>query len=112
MKPTAILAPFCVVVAAVAFAAQADDVERQTLDEGKRLFLTGATPACAICHTLKDAGSSGTIGPDLDELGLELEQIQQAMIEGLGVMPSFADTLTDEQRSAIARYVVHATRSD
>jgi cytochrome c6 len=35
--------------------------------QGKVLFLS-AVPACAVCHTLKDANSEGAIGPVLDEL--------------------------------------------
>lgn len=79
------------------------------LEEGKALFQTGATPACAICHTLQDAGATGSIGPDLDELKPDLARIRQALQEGVGVMPSFAETLSDAQRDAVAAYVVHAT---
>ena len=32
---------------------------------GKKLFVADAR--CGSCHTLKDAGSRGTVGPDLDE---------------------------------------------
>ena len=42
----------------------ADDAQ---LALGKKLFMT-ATPACAVCHTLKDAGSEGAVGPVLDEI--------------------------------------------
>ena len=35
---------------------------------GKRLFVNGKNgkPGCGSCHTLADAGTTGTIGPDLD----------------------------------------------
>lgn len=33
---------------------------------GKKYFLSGTTPACASCHTLAAAGSTGVVGPDLD----------------------------------------------
>ena len=33
--------------------------------QGKKLFLT--TGKCGSCHTLKDAGSKGTVGPNLDD---------------------------------------------
>lgn len=80
-------------------------------EEGKTLFMQGAVPACAICHTLKDADASGAIGPDLDDLKPDFDRIVQALHTGLGVMPSFAETLTEEQMKAIAIYVVYATGS-
>lgn len=95
-----------------AFVAQAGTDDPVVLETGKTLFQGGANPACAICHTLADAGATGTIGPDLDTLPLNREQIKQVLVEGMGVMPSFADSLTDEQRDAIARYIVHARESD
>jgi mono/diheme cytochrome c family protein len=35
---------------------------------GKGLFTTTASPPCASCHTFKAAGSTATVGPDLDEV--------------------------------------------
>jgi mono/diheme cytochrome c family protein len=39
--------------------------------QGKVLFkmstLPGGKPGCATCHTLADAGTSGTVGPNLDD---------------------------------------------
>lgn len=91
---------------AVAAPAVADEA---ALAEGKVLFQKGATPACAICHALKDAGASGAIGPNLDELRPDRDQILAVLRDGSGPMPSFADSLTEEQRQAVADYVVHAT---
>jgi mono/diheme cytochrome c family protein len=34
---------------------------------GKEIFTTTATPPCASCHTFKPAGSTATVGPDLDQ---------------------------------------------
>jgi len=36
-------------------------------DNGKTVF-TGSTGGCGSCHTLAAAGTSGTVGPDLDNL--------------------------------------------
>lgn len=96
-------------LAAVSHVAMADKVDVTTLEQGKTLFLTEATPACAICHTLKDADSVGAVGPDLDELNPDLDQIKRALKEGVGVMPSFSDSLSEEERDAVAQYVFHAT---
>ncbi|NYT87022.1 c-type cytochrome [Pollutimonas harenae] len=83
--------------------------DSQQLEMGKTLFSTEAVPACAICHTLKDADATGTIGPDLDELQPDAERIKKVLHEGMGAMPSFAETLDEEAMNAIAAYVVHAT---
>lgn len=84
----------------------ASDAEQ--LEHGKALFLSGAQPiACSVCHTLKDAGAAGTIGPDLDELQPDADRIRKTLIEGMGVMPSFAD-MPEDDRNAIIHYVLHA----
>jgi sulfite dehydrogenase len=77
--------------------------------EGRALFTGGATPPCAICHTLKDAGATGAVGPSLDELRPDEERAAAAIRGGIGAMPSFAATLTDAQIRALARYVAKAS---
>jgi cytochrome c6 len=94
-------------VAFVASAAGADDAD--VLAQGRLLFTQGATPPCAICHTLKDAGSSGAVGPVLDELQPDAERVLSAMKSGIGAMPSFRATLDDAQMRALARYVSKAS---
>ena len=85
--------------------AQANDAQ---FAAGKALFLK-VTPACSVCHTLKDAGSEGAIGPVLDELKPDAARVARALRDGLGSMPSFRATLTDEQIAALARYVSRAS---
>ena len=77
-------------------------------EEGRRLF-TGVTPACGLCHTLKDAGASGAVGPSLDELRPDRERVVKALRNGVGQMPPFAH-LTEAQVQALARYVEAATK--
>ncbi len=93
----------------LAGAAWASEPDAATLEKGKTLFTTGAVPACALCHTLQDAGSTGAIGPDLDELKPDLERVKKVLVDGAGSMPSFANTLDEASREAVAAYVVHAT---
>lgn len=88
-------------------AAMAEDAEM--LARGKALFTGEAMPACAICHTLADAGSEGPIGPDLDELKPAKEVVLKVLHEGMGAMPSFAETMSEEDMEAVAEYVVKAT---
>ena len=92
-------------------AAHAAD-EAAQMELGKQLFTVGAKPACAICHTLKDAGAEGAIGPVLDELQPDASRVAKALREGLGAMPSFSETLTEEQIAAVALYVSKASRGE
>jgi mono/diheme cytochrome c family protein len=77
-------------------------------EAGRRLFTT-VTPACAVCHALKDAGAAGAVGPSLDELKPDAARVVKALRNGIGQMPAFPH-LTDEQVQALARYVEGATR--
>ncbi len=99
-------------VAALSLAACAGLANAQANDAlyaaGKALFLK-TTPACAVCHTLQDAGAEGAVGPVLDELKPDAARVAKALRDGLGSMPSFRATLTDEQIAALARYVSKAS---
>jgi mono/diheme cytochrome c family protein len=96
----------CVVLAALAAGAASAQGD---IDEGKRLFTGGVTPACALCHTLKDAGAEGAIGPSFDELQPDAARVVKAVKTGIGQMPAFTQ-LTEAQVKAIARYVETASR--
>jgi cytochrome c6 len=85
--------------------AQSDD---PAYTAGKSLF-SRAVPACAICHTLKDAESEGAVGPVLDEIKPSAERVVKALRNGLGSMPSYRAKFSDSQIEAIARYVSRAS---
>jgi mono/diheme cytochrome c family protein len=70
---------------------------------GKAIF-TGAS-GCTGCHTLADAGSSGTVGPNLDDAKPSFELAYDRVTNGQGGMPSFKTSLTDQQRADVAAYV-------
>lgn len=82
--------------------------EAAQMARGKQLFNT-ATPACAVCHTLKDAGSEGAIGPALDELRPDAARVARAMRDGIGSMPSFKGSLNEADINAVALYVSKAS---
>lgn len=78
--------------------------------EGKALFVQN----CSGCHTLADAGTTGKVGPNLDQAKPTRERAL-AMLEngggtGLGVMPSFKGTFSAAQLEAVADYVSTASR--
>jgi cytochrome c6 len=82
------------------------------LEQGRKLFQTDAEPACAICHTLADAGSKGKIGPVLDVLKPNEERVMNALRNGKGGMPPFVDHLTLDQMKTLARYVSTVTGAE
>ncbi len=77
-------------------------------DAGREVFVNVAEPTCGTCHTLADANASGKVGPNLDELQPSSDRVAQAVRTGLGVMPSYAEKLSDEQIEAVAAYVADA----
>jgi cytochrome c6 len=85
----------------------ADD--RAQLALGKKLFLQGVVPSCAVCHTLQAAGAEGAVGPVLDELKPDAARVAKALRNGLGQMPSYKDKLTDAEIAALALYVSKAS---
>jgi len=64
---------------------------------------------CGTCHTLQAAASDGDIGPNLDMLKPQLDQIIIAVKNGIGVMPPWEDILTSEEIEAVAYYVFTST---
>ena len=79
--------------------AQSDDM----FDLGKDVFLNKAV--CSACHILADAGSSGDIGPNLNEIRPDKMRVINTVTNGIGVMPSYEDQLTLEEIEAVAHYV-------
>lgn len=96
---------------ALALSGSAMAADADKLAKGKAIFLTDAVPACAVCHTLQEAGATGVVGPDLDEMKPTYDQVRAAMRDGVGVMPSFAATLNEEAQDAVAYFVEHVTRN-
>ena len=70
--------------------------------EGKQIF----TQSCGTCHTLSDAGTNGTVGPNLDELKPDRARVLSAIENGgagTGAMP--ANIVTGAEAEAVAEYV-------
>jgi mono/diheme cytochrome c family protein len=73
---------------------------------GKKVFLSAG---CTGCHTLKDAGSSGTVGPNLDNAKPPTALVVDRVTNGKGGMPSFKGQLNAQQIADVAAYVNQAT---
>jgi mono/diheme cytochrome c family protein len=69
-----------------------------------------ASAGCGGCHTLEAAGTSGAVGPNLDDAKPPLELVVDRVTNGRGVMPSFKDQLSEEQIRNVAAYVVASTK--
>ena len=88
------------VAAYVALVAGRPVVEKASTN-GKDIF----TANCGSCHTLADAGTSGNVGPNLDQLKPAESIVEHQVINGGGAMPAFKGQLTPAQITAVAKYV-------
>jgi cbb3-type cytochrome c oxidase subunit III len=75
--------------------------QKLTTTNGKAIFKA----KCGGCHTLADAGTKGTQGPNLDQLKPPFDIAKHQVEVGGGIMPAFKGTLTDAQITAVAKYV-------
>jgi len=82
------------------------------LQNGRQVF----KDTCAGCHTMAAAGSTATIGPNLDEavpklsaadVKQSIEQPDAKITEGYqpGIMPQFGETLSAAQVDALVKYL-------
>jgi len=75
---------------------------------GKAVF---ASAGCKACHTLKAAGATGTVGPNLDQLKPPYDRIVHQVEVGGGPMPAFKDTLSMKQIQDVAAFVFASTHA-
>jgi cbb3-type cytochrome c oxidase subunit III len=71
------------------------------LTSGKDIFVAN----CGSCHTLAAAGTTGTVGPNLDQLMRSFARVQHQVINGGVIMPAFKGKLTPAQIKTVAMYV-------
>jgi mono/diheme cytochrome c family protein len=88
---------------------------------GKAVFTSAG---CGACHTFKAAGSSGTVGPDLDKLAESAKKANRGSLTAFahesivdpgayvapgyapGIMPgNFGTTLTDKQLADLVAFI-------
>jgi mono/diheme cytochrome c family protein len=70
--------------------------------QGKAVFQKAG---CSGCHTLKDAGASGKVGPNLDQKKPPTALVVDRVTNGRRLMPSFKGQLTAAEIQAVAAYV-------
>ena len=64
---------------------------------------------CTGCHTLKAAGSTGNVGPNLDQAQPDLALIVARVRKGQGAMPPFEGQFSVDQIRNVAAYVYAST---
>jgi sulfite dehydrogenase len=75
---------------------------------------------CGGCHVLEAAGTTGAVGPNLDQVlpGQSPDQVAASITDpgaqttpgfSAGVMPSFAETLTPQQLKQLVRYLLQSS---
>ena len=70
--------------------------------KGKAIF---ASAGCGGCHTFSEAGSSGSVGPDLDDAAPSFDKVVSQVTNGGGPMPSFKDQLSEQEIRDVAAFV-------
>jgi cytochrome c oxidase subunit 2 len=85
---------------------------------GKPVF---EAQGCGGCHTLSDAGASGTTGPNLDDVleAASADDIRKSIVEpnadvteGFqeGIMPPYKDRIPPKELDALVEYLEESTR--
>ena len=69
-----------------------------------------ASAGCGGCHALEAAGSSGSIGPNLDDSKPDFALAVDRVKNGRGAMPSFEGQLSEQEIADVAQYVVDSTQ--
>jgi mono/diheme cytochrome c family protein len=91
---------------------------------GKKLYTSSG---CGGCHTFKPAGSTGKVGPDLDNLAADAKKANQGSLDQYvftsiknpsayvvpdfndGVMPNYGTQLTDKQIADITAFLTQSS---
>jgi mono/diheme cytochrome c family protein len=68
-----------------------------------------ASAGCGGCHTLAAAHSTGTVGPNLDQLKPDYRAVTAQVTNGGGAMPAFKSKLSPKQIADVSAYVVDST---
>ena len=69
---------------------------------GRTLFVESG---CGACHALRDAGTAGTVGPNLDDLSPGRSVVETFVRNGSAQMPAFENRLSGDQIARLADYV-------
>ena len=68
-----------------------------------------AAAGCGGCHTLEAAGSSGNVGPNLDDSKPDEALVSDRVHNGQGAMPAFKGQLSEQEIADVVAYVEQST---
>ncbi len=91
-----------------ATAAEPTTTLKGNAEAGKGLY---ASKGCGGCHVLAAAGSSGTVGTNLDETKPAFDLAVDRITNGRGAMPPFKGQLSEQQIADVAAYVAESAGS-
>ena len=60
---------------------------------------------CGGCHTFEAAGSTGSVGPNLDDASPSFDLVVTQVTNGGGAMPAFGDELSEQEIRDVAAFV-------
>ena len=69
---------------------------------GEEVF---ASAGCGGCHTFEAAGSTGSVGPNLDDVSPSFDEVVTQVTNGGGAMPAFGGDLTEQEINDVAAFV-------
>jgi mono/diheme cytochrome c family protein len=69
---------------------------------GEQVF---ASAGCGGCHTFEAAGSTGSVGPNLDDAAPSFDTVVSMVTNGGGAMPAFGDDLSEQEIDDVAAFV-------
>jgi predicted ferric reductase/mono/diheme cytochrome c family protein len=78
------------------------DTSPAAVAAGKSVYQSSG---CGACHVLAAAGSTGKIGPNLDDAKPDATRVVDVVTHGKGVMPAFGKRLTATQIDQVAAFV-------
>lgn len=76
-----------------------------SVSAGESVF---ASAGCGDCHAFDATGSTGNVGPNLDEAKPDAALVRELVANGRGAMPSYESRLTDQQIRDVAMFVSSA----
>ena len=79
-----------------------EDGETGDAANGETVF---ASAGCGGCHTFEAAGSSGSVGPNLDDASPSFDDAVEQVTNGGGTMPAFGDELSEQDIRDVAAFV-------
>jgi mono/diheme cytochrome c family protein len=74
-------------------------------EAGADVFAAGG---CGGCHVYEPAGTTGTVGPSLDETETPYDEAVEVITNGRGAMPAFRDRFSEQEIADVSAFISDA----